>query len=156
MPAQYQLKEKAFFAPNLLPAGTVITYDGSPGHHLDPLNEEAVARMEAWYEEEMPELNEKGERTGRKVKLHAMHRFAPQDAPEVFGVTVDALPVEENEKVMSLAEIITAGKASTNQRPPPVARPKTRATAAPGEVLVQSVPPSQTTITKNGVPSDAS
>lgn len=46
-PAQYKLRQRAYIAPSpgaparMQEAGTVITYDGRPGPHMEPLDEMA-------------------------------------------------------------------------------------------------------------------
>ena len=48
-PAQYKLRQRAYIAPSpgaparMQEAGTVITYDGRPGPHMEPLDENAKA-----------------------------------------------------------------------------------------------------------------
>lgn len=46
---RYRLASKAFFAPTLLPEGTVIEYSGTPGPHMEPLDDDAQAAMDAYY-----------------------------------------------------------------------------------------------------------
>lgn len=139
----------AFIEPQLVAAGSVIRYNGPPGPHLEPINDAARERMEAWYEEEYDEIDDKGKKTGQKVKPHARYRMAPpsETPATLYGVEVlaEAIPME---KVQSLAEIMAA-KTSTNQRPGPAIPRMTADIAAPAslkggaEVVSTPAPPAK-------------
>jgi hypothetical protein len=47
---RFQLSTKAFIEGNLLPAGTIINYYGPLGPHFVPLDAEAEARMDEYWE----------------------------------------------------------------------------------------------------------
>ena len=116
---EYRLKEPSFFAPNLLPKGSTIRYDGEPGNHLEPLNEAAYLRLEAWYDYEVDELDPTTRKpTGNKLKPRL--KFKPGDyvASDHSVAHVVALPEEQKPGGMGLAESLNTHKA-TDQRPPP-------------------------------------
>ena len=50
MAPRYRLNQDAFFEPSLVKIGTIIEYSGTPGPHMDPLNQEAVDKMEAYFQ----------------------------------------------------------------------------------------------------------
>ncbi len=116
---RYRLLQEAFFAPDMLPAGAEISYDGVPGDHLEPLNEAADLAMETWYNSEVPEYDPKTkELTGKMIKVRAGRRPTPYEATLPSNVTIESMPPEGGEKVQSLAEIMALRK-PTQQRPGP-------------------------------------
>lgn len=130
----YRVLTQSFFAPDTVEPGTVIGFTGTPGAHLEPLNDAARARMEDWYNEEVDELDPRTrDPTGRKLKPHAKFRFGGAQAPSVEPVmSVVSLPApdaEEN-KIQTLAQMAAAKKA-TDQRPPPTPVPKATAPVHP-------------------------
>ena len=76
---KYRTLEKVFIAPYLIPAGTVINYDGPVGAHLEPMDEEAAAKLDAYFQEN-PHAN-----------------LSPIDQLEITPVTVsiEAAPTEK-------------------------------------------------------------
>ena len=124
----------AFIEPQLVAAGSVIRYNGPPGPHLQPLNHAAYQRMEAWYEEEYDEVDDKGKKTGEKVYPHRKYRIAPpsENPSTLYGVEVIA-EAQPQENIQSLAEIL-ASKKPTSVRPPPASYFPTADTAAPAQL----------------------
>lgn len=125
------VREGAFIPPHgLIPAGSKIAYDGPPGDHLFPLNDEAVARMEEWYGEEHPVRDKDGatvlgpDGLPRLYKPHEKYRLV--GAPKAGGaspqaVTVLAPPPADQGDSMTLAETLydRTKPVSTDQRPGP-------------------------------------
>jgi len=46
---RYKTLQATFLAPNLIPEGKIIEFDGEPGPHLEPLNEAAQVMMDNYY-----------------------------------------------------------------------------------------------------------
>lgn len=61
---QYELLADHFFEPEVVGKGSVIEYDGIPNNLMKPLNKEAEAALEEWYNERFPLLDDK---TGKQV-----------------------------------------------------------------------------------------
>ena len=72
---KYVTNTKTFIAPHLLDAGTLINYNGPPGPHLDPVDDEAKNATFKYYQD----------------NPHA--RIGPIEALPVYGVEVLAPPV---------------------------------------------------------------
>ncbi len=156
---QYRVLEEAFFAPDLIPVGSIIATDACPGPHLEPWNDAAKARMEAWYNEEFDEIDPKTrDKTGKKIKPHAVHRRAEYVAADQQTATVIEAPEVGDGGGKTLAEL--AVRKPTDQRPPPSRQfkkvspvedaPKpTAAVISPGPKTgtVTGGPPSSSTVT---------
>lgn len=99
--------------------GSVIATDSSPGPHLKPLNKEAKARMEAWYEEsvEYTTYKESGEPEMKLAYPHRRFRIK-ENAPGVQA-SADLIrgPRRDDPGGLSLGETLV-GK-NTDQRPGP-------------------------------------
>lgn len=122
---EYQVVQRSFFEPNILEPGTRILYEGTPGNHLQPLNDAARAKMDEFYEAEFPEMDPKtGQKTGKMIKPRQILRPVAYTPAELSKVTVTALPPEPSlhTDIKSLAELQASRKA-TDQRPPPTAIP---------------------------------
>lgn len=88
---RYEVLTRTFIEPEMLAKGCIIEFEGAPGPHLFPLNEEAKARMESWYDEEYPffdsegepvfYMNEAGERVQKMYHPHAQYRRV--EAPKI-------------------------------------------------------------------------
>lgn len=77
MTAQYRVLQKSFIAPHMLAAGSIIETDAVPGDHWEPLNAEAEAAMEEWYNWEVPGIDLDGKSTGKMVKPNMAKKPAP-------------------------------------------------------------------------------
>lgn len=147
---QYRVIEPAFFAPDLIPVGTIIATDAPPGPHLEPWNEAAKARMEEWYSTEMDEIDPKTkEKTGKKIRPYAGYRPAPfNPAPQQTAQVLEE-PESAAPAGLTLAEI--QQRKPTDQRPPPATRFKKTspvADAPKAATVVEAAPP--TTSVKGG------
>ena len=49
MAPRYRLTQDSFFPPNKIPKDSVIEWTGTPGPHMEPMNEEAECALEAYY-----------------------------------------------------------------------------------------------------------
>ena len=135
---QYTVLDKAgtFIGSTLIPAGSVIETDGPPGPHLDPLNDEAKARMQTWYDEEYPLYDDKFKRVvvdgePQFFQPHKEFEIRRYASGEAQTATVLAPPPRDM-KLLSLSEVLI--KQDTDVRPPPA--------IAPGKVtqLEESLP----------------
>lgn len=143
---QYRVLQRSFFAPDMVEAGSIIRYRGNPGNHLEPLNDSARAAMEEWYSVEMEELNEKGQKTGQKVRPRELLRARPYESRLNHVPEVIAVPKKENVVVKTLAELSVEKKA-TEVRPPPMAVPspaETEPTALGLQIEKAAAPPPST------------
>lgn len=116
---QYRVKTRSFFEPYTVEAGAVIEYEGVPGDHLEPLNDEAKAALEAWYASEVQAHDPRTRKPlDEMVQPRAGRRPTTYVPSEVSRMTVLAEPdtVAMALKVQSLGEIMSARK-STDQRP---------------------------------------
>lgn len=133
-----------FAAPDLIPAGSIVSTDAPFGPHFAPLNEAAKAKMQAWLDEEYQMADKKGEplwSDGKPVmyKPHRQSHFAANPTPSTpHQVQVESTPSRtDGPKLQTLAEIMAAGPASTDQRPPPSPfLPPRDYTAAPASEVV--------------------
>ncbi len=118
---EYRTLAPSFFEPNLVPAGATVRFKGAPGPHLQPLNKAAYDRMEAWYNEEIDEIDVKTQRkTGERIRPHAQYRvaaFTPTDHHEAEVLSMPAH--DDSKKLMTLAEAMNARARATDQRPGP-------------------------------------
>lgn len=101
---RYRLGSDAFFAPQLLKAGTVIDWAGEPGPHMVPLNDEAVARMRQYYVDKPGASLNPTEGLQMTVEL--------QPALRVVEEAAVIQPVD----IKSIADM-AAGAEATNERP---------------------------------------
>ncbi len=114
---QYRLLSEAFFQPDLLPAGSIIATEATPGPHMEPWNEAAQARYEAWLNEEWDELDPKTkDRTGKKFKPHAQYRRVEYVATPLQTAEVIQAPEAAEAGGKTLADLQV--RKSTDQRPP--------------------------------------
>ena len=118
---KYRCLQDTFIAPFMFYKGSVIESAAPPGNHLQPLNAEAKARMEDWYNEEHEEVNERtGEKTGKMFKPH--WKFRP--AVYVPGAQASAKLLKAPAKddmtgVLNLATAQMSQQLNTDQRPGP-------------------------------------
>lgn len=141
---EYEVLEDAFFEPDLIRAGSRIRTHMSPGAHLRPLNDAARAKMELWYNEEMPMADKEGrpillaDGTPKMFKPHLAHRpfTAGGLVPEREEVELVAGPARDTKTHLTLAELQLAKARATSQRPPPKYEPNTSPdiAKAPGEL----------------------
>lgn len=119
---EYRVVTTAFFEPNLIEAGSRIRWEGAPGDHLEPLNAAAIARMEAWYDEEVEAVETATGKKIGKLKPHRGMQFTSAPVEEVAPMELLSVPDHDDasQNIMTLSEITTARKA-TNQRPGPLA-----------------------------------
>lgn len=116
---QYKLLADTFVAPRKLLAGSIIATNGPPGQHMEPMNDAARERMEAWYNEEHPTLDKNGDQNFEKTyKPHAIFRYSLPEEVEVHEVHVQSGPSTDFAGEVSLAESMYT-KAPTDQRPGP-------------------------------------
>jgi hypothetical protein len=103
MAPRYELTEKTFLAPHLLHPGSVIESSAEPGRYWKPLNDEARAAKEAWYDKDF-DVEEGGKIV--KKKLNAIHRASNGALLPDSSDTVIISEAADNggEKLMSLAE----------------------------------------------------
>lgn len=123
MAPRYKVLADTFIEPVYIRSGSIIETPVTPGNHLQPLNEEAKAQMEVWYNEDAPEVDEKGTKTGKMYKPHMKFRNEvfepgkPQTAVLLAGPPKDL----EVPGMMSLGEAnITVSSRVTDQRPGPL------------------------------------
>ena len=101
---RYKALSDLFIAPYLVRKGSVFETASSPSHHMEPLNDEARAAMEVWYEEEIPEIDSK---TGLPVrdpvsgeismiKPHRKFRTVVYTPAEAAAVTLIAAPAADD------------------------------------------------------------
>lgn len=76
----YRLNTDSFIAPNRLKEGTVIKYNGPPGPHMDPMDGEADAALDTYYQE---------------------HPGATLHPTEGLGKTTDGRPTAQTAEVVS-------------------------------------------------------
>jgi len=123
---EYKVLTNSFFEPDWVAAGSIVRTWATPGPHLDPLNDAAEAAMEAWYTEEVDEIDPKTKvPTGKRIRPHEHYRIRTYEAGEKFTHQVVSGPKPDDVSSLSLSE--TMVKKSTDQRPPPSAtrsRPK--------------------------------
>lgn len=145
---QYRVIEPAFFAPDLIPVGSIIATDAPPGPHLEPWNEAAQARMEAWYDAEVDEIDPKTkDPTGKKIKPNARYRPARYDASPQQTAQVIEEPEAAQPAGLTLAQI--QQKKNSDQRPPPASRFSKKSpleAAAPKSATVVEAAPSTSTV----------
>ncbi len=128
---EYKVLANSFFEPDYVPAGSIIRTWATPGPHLDPLNTAAEEAMEAWYSEEVDELDPKTkQKTGKRIRPHEAYRIKTYEAGEKFTHQVVSGPKPDDVGSLSLSE--TMVKKSTDQRPPPSAT-RSRPKPAPDE-----------------------
>lgn len=139
---KYKLLSDAFFAPKLLPAGSIVATHAPPGPHMQPLNDAAEARMEEWYHEEFDEIDDKGKKTGQKVKPHLKHRIQRYEPGVVHPVEVLAEPrADDMTKSLTVAEASMNRPLDTDQRPPPAVVPEAEAIAEQSGAVVEEEAP---------------
>lgn len=125
---RYKLLADSFFAPRMLLAGSIIATHASPGNHMEPLNEAAVARMEAWYDEEHPVIGKDGKPTGDTHRPHMKYKIQRYEPGEVHQVELLAEPkAADMTNSLSLAEVDQVRFKDTDQRPGPAAVPEAEA-----------------------------
>ena len=92
MAPRYKLTQDSFFAPNKIPKDTVIEWTGTPGPHMEPMNAEAEAALEAYY------------------KAHPEASLSPVDGLRLVGgdpgeMNVVESPSEVDVPVISVADM---------------------------------------------------
>lgn len=138
---QYRLLEPAFYAPELIPAGSIISTEAPPGPHLEPWNEAAVLRMAAWLTIEVDEIDPlTKKKTGNRIRPNEKYRRVTYTGGAQQTATVIAPPVPADANGTSLAEINI--RAATDPRPPVARKFSTRSpvensitSAAPGVII---------------------
>lgn len=130
MVARYEVLSRVFIEPYLLEKGSVIDYGGPVGPHLYPLNDEAVAAFQVWYEEEHELLDKEGEpiffldedgvRKQKMYKPHAVFRRVDYKPAEKEQFTLVAAPPEPNPmEVNHTLAGLGLKQATQDVRPPP-------------------------------------
>jgi hypothetical protein len=122
----YLVLADIFAAPEMIKTGSIIRTNAAPGDHLKPLNAEAEARMEEWYQE-VVEYTETtfDDTTGapiqklRKIQPHLRFKLAAETGGKpVHAIETVKLPTKDQPGGMSLAETLIR-HTSTDQRPGP-------------------------------------
>lgn len=126
---EYRVLVRSFIAPHLLEPGARIRTTAKPHNGWQPLNQAAVAALEAWYEEEYPAKDEKFKPIigpdGKQVmvKPHAMFKpneYGVVERPEEHKVQVLAIPdPRAAANPYGLAESLFGRRPDTDPRPGP-------------------------------------
>lgn len=122
---KYRLLADHFFEPNMVGKGSIVEYDGEPNHQMEPLNDAAEAALEAWFDYELPVLDEKtgkqvivdGEKLTHRPRWQLRPPSQRPDAPRPLGLRVLSSPTPTDNMDQSLAAI-------ANQQPKEWARPE--------------------------------
>jgi len=148
---RYKLLQDSFFAPRMLLAGSIIATHASPGNHMEPLNEAAVAKMEEWYHQEFPLMGKDGKPTGETYKPRLKYKIQRYEPGEVHQVELLAEPKPQDmTNSLSLAEVDQVRFKDTDQRPGPEVVPEAEAIRVQsGAEVVEAAP--QTDARKAGV-----
>jgi hypothetical protein len=122
VPAGVSLPPEMLYGTGLILRGAIIDYAGPPGPHLYPLNDEARARMEDWYQEWFEHRQDNPDGTTTMVRLQPHMKFRQiYSAPgEQHTLTVVA-PAQTKPQGPSLAESQIPGSTQRvfDQRPGP-------------------------------------
>ena len=160
---RYRLLADHFFAPMRVEKGSIIESDCHPNANMEPLNDAAWDRMEAWYAEETQAADDKGgklfDSSGKPVmiKHHEGYRVKRYEAAEAPSVNVIAPPPKGD-----MTGQLDLGRAQFSQptpgdlRPPPdVSRGAASANAMFSKSPSNLLPPSDGTklVPSNGGPS---
>ena len=120
---QYKALDTVFIAPHIVAKGSIFATDSSPSNAWQPLNPEAEAAFERWYEEEAPMLNSRGdpvydeEGKQRTYKPHAKFRTVAYEEAEAATVQILAAPDKDDMTgTLNMAELQL--KQPTAERPP--------------------------------------
>lgn len=100
---KYRVLAPTFIAPHMIYPGSVITSNGKPGNHLEPLNQPAHEAMERWYNEEWENFDKDGKSLGM-IKPHMQYRVKSQTPGDQADVVLISGPPKETKPLMSLAE----------------------------------------------------
>lgn len=132
---QYFVKATTFIAPWRLQKGSVIETEMEPGPHLEPMNNEARAKMESFYLKEVDYIDDKG--LPQKIKPNFNKRPVTLEERAAAQVRLVSLPQQpQNSALQSLAEAQL--------------RPATEYTLPPPAVVL-TAPPEAPLETDNGV-----
>ena len=123
-PRYIVMDPEGFFAPPVLvPRGTIIAWSGAPAPTLEPINQAARDRLEAYYAEEMTYKVKDPDGGEDIVKIHRPREAYRQAQPGQFEappqVEILAPPVVDKKGELTLAQL--AVRHNTDQRPAPVA-----------------------------------
>jgi hypothetical protein len=128
---QYELLADHFFEPEVVGKGSIIEYDGVPNNLMKPLNKEAEAKLEEWYNEIFPLLDEKtgkhvvdhkGEKQYHQPRLELKPREASA-AGKAPGIRVVAHPKPADLAADKTLAAIAHAPAKEWQRPEPEHKP---------------------------------
>ena len=112
---QYKALDTVFIAPHIVAKGSIFATDSSPSNAWQPLNPEAEAAFERWYEEEAPVYDEEGKQ--RTYKPHAKFRTVAYEEAEAATVQILAAPDKDDMTgTLNMAELQL--KQPTAERPP--------------------------------------
>lgn len=138
---QYRTLEPTFCAPDLIPSGSIIEFEGPPGPHLEPWNESARDAFAAWCDEEFDEIDPKTkDPTGKKIKPRAKYRpVAYVETPQQTARVI-AGPEPTDGIGQTLAEMSL--KKNTDQRPPAARRFKKESPVSAIAPSTEAPPPS--------------
>lgn len=89
---QYRLTGAHFFAPTLVPADTIINFDGPPTREMEPLNQEAEDRLEEYYAK------------NPQAAHHAVEDLSKTVGDPTAEVEIVANPDANNEPVLTIGE----------------------------------------------------
>lgn len=120
MAPRYRLLADAFFAPDLVYAGSIIETYAPPGSHMEALNEEAREALELFYDEEFEFVITDPQGEKRTIKHRPRQDLRPQpSAPgNAHSVTLLKGPDAAGGNGLTLANL-AAQKRNTDQRPGP-------------------------------------
>lgn len=124
MTAQYKALADTFISPYFVRKGSIFETEAPPGPHLVPVNAEARAAFERWYDEEIPEIDA---RTRLPVKAsdgsivmwkpHAKYRTAVYEPADAATVTLISEPSPSNADFLDLAQARFARAGNGELRP---------------------------------------
>lgn len=135
---EYKVVEPCFIEPHLLQPGSIIRTWGPPGPHLFPLNPSAKEQMEAWFEEEIDEIDDRGQKTGHKIKPHGKYRFGVgfTEPGEKHEVEIVSGPPKETPGGLDTSLAAAQQRRPSEETRPPPAPHAGQATDFTGSVVI--------------------
>ena len=152
MGAKYLTLAPLFIAPYHVPKGAKIETDSPPNDSLHPLNAEAEAAMEAWYNEEWPELDPKtkapilrADGTPATFKPHIKFKPMGASAPAGEAPTVRMIEAPRPDDLSGTLDLATARYApGSNGELRPAPDPVFAQAAAGEDGSIIELPPTST------------
>ena len=129
MVARYEALAPTFVEPENLRPGSVFETTAPPSPDWRPLNEEADAAFEAWYDEEIPlrdkegefvyEMDENGKRVQKMHKPHAQYRRPAYSAADRHSLhIIEGPPPGSGSQDLGIVGV-NLDRKPTDQRPGP-------------------------------------